>query len=373
MDWVSGHGDYKVNSNSIVGSDNVPSFTGNGQGSMRVKHKEYIKDLVSSVTPGEFKIETFRVNPGNPQVFSWLTILAQAFQQYRMHGMLLEVRSMSGDALTSTNTALGTVIMGSQYDSYDLPWTSKQEMENTQFSSSTKPSNDLLHPIECQAFDVPTNCLYISRGQPVNGDIRLYDLCKTSVASQGFQGSAVSYAELWVTYDVELIKPQALEGGGGPSLSDHYWAGDGTTVNAVNPLGSIIQASTKNNLGTTISSGAGLNISIPDSFTGWLACYYIIDSTSNIGGAPIVPPNFSSGFASMLKQNVFDVNTNGNGLMGAQTVQGSLGSGVFQMGTCEFFKVVSGTGKFLTLSGANLAGFGGSKNADLFIMSISPL
>jgi hypothetical protein len=33
---------------------------------------------------------------------------------------------MSGDALTSTNTALGSVVMSVQYDAGNLPFTNKQ-------------------------------------------------------------------------------------------------------------------------------------------------------------------------------------------------------------------------------------------------------
>jgi len=56
---ISGTGDYQVNNNSIIGADNVPMFSGPGQGSIRVKHREYIKDIISSPTPGAFNLETF--------------------------------------------------------------------------------------------------------------------------------------------------------------------------------------------------------------------------------------------------------------------------------------------------------------------------
>jgi hypothetical protein len=40
-------------------------------------------------------------------MFPWLSNIAQNFESYKLRGLVFEFKSMSGDALTSTNTALG--------------------------------------------------------------------------------------------------------------------------------------------------------------------------------------------------------------------------------------------------------------------------
>lgn len=57
-----------------------------------------------------------------------------------IEGMYLEYRTMSADALNSTNTALGQVIMSAQYNAGNPDFTNKQEMENYEGGVSVKPS-----------------------------------------------------------------------------------------------------------------------------------------------------------------------------------------------------------------------------------------
>lgn len=42
-----------------------------------------------------------------------------------MSGLIFEFKSMSGNALNSTNTALGQIIMSAQYDAGNAPFTDK--------------------------------------------------------------------------------------------------------------------------------------------------------------------------------------------------------------------------------------------------------
>lgn len=211
---IFGHGDYQVSNasaisqnNLLTNSANIPQF-GTGKVAVKLRHREFIGDVLSSATAGAFTIQSFNVNPGLPTTFPWLSsVVGASFQQYRINGMTFEFRSMSGDALTGANTALGSVIMATDYDSADTPFTTKQQMENTEYGVSCKPSMNMMHAIECARSQTSLSEQYIRAfAVPPGADIRLYDLCKFYIASVGCQGTNVNLGELWCTYDIDVFK-----------------------------------------------------------------------------------------------------------------------------------------------------------------------
>lgn len=211
---IFGHGDYQVTNASAISQNslltnaaNVPQF-GTGKVAVKLRHREFIGDVLSSPTAGAFTIQSYNVNPGLAVTFPWLsTVVGSSFQQYRICGMTFEFRSMSGDALTGANTALGSVIMATDYDSSDTPFTTKQQMENTEYGVSCKPSMNMMHAIECERSQTSVSEQYIRAfAVPPGADIRLYDLCKFYIASVGCQGTSVNLGELWVTYDIDVFK-----------------------------------------------------------------------------------------------------------------------------------------------------------------------
>lgn len=209
---IFGSGDYVtssagVSSNSLMHSNQIPAF-GSGKQDVRIRHREYLGDVISSGTAGAFNIQSFPLNPGFAATFPWLSqVCGSTFQQYRLNGMVFEFRSMSADALNSTNTALGSVVMATDYDSKDNVFNTKQQMENTMFGVSCKPSSCMIHAIECARSQTSVSELYIRAGAvPSGADIRLYDFGRFSIATQGCQGTNVNLGELWVSYDISLIK-----------------------------------------------------------------------------------------------------------------------------------------------------------------------
>lgn len=209
---IFGSGDYitsadQVKSNTLINEAQIPAFS-HGKNTVRIKHREYLGDILSSSVAGAFKIQQFSINPGIDESFPWLSqVCGSTFQQYRINGMVFEFRSMSADALNSTNTALGTVVMATDYDSKDVPFTSKAQMENTEFGVSCKPSSCMIHGIECARNQTSVNELYIrARSVPTGADVRLYDMGNFYIATQGCQAANVNLGELWVSYDVTLFK-----------------------------------------------------------------------------------------------------------------------------------------------------------------------
>lgn len=230
-----GLGDYTVKTNVFQGR--LPEVTNlSGNGGTIIRFQEYLGDIITSATPGAFKIETFMLNAANERTFPWLSQIAANYDQYEIQGILFNFRSTSGNALNSTNTALGTVMFATQYDTVDPPFTSKTEMLNYEFSTSSVPSQDQTHMIECDPHQTPLPLLFTEDAEvnPPNTDPRLYFLGRTAIATTGFQGASVNIGELHITYQVKLLKPKLTTS---LALTNDYYAGDLTGITALFPLG----------------------------------------------------------------------------------------------------------------------------------------
>nr|AOV86314.1 putative capsid [uncultured virus] len=207
---LTGLGDYSVKRNVLMGN-NLPQIVNNtGPGGTTIRFQEYLGDVYTGGTD-VFKIDSYLINAANPKTFPWLSQIAANYEQYDIEGMVFSFTSTSADALNSTNTALGTVMMATQYDVLDEPFNSKTEMLNYEFSTSCKPSHSNLHMIECDPRQTTINELYCLYNQevPPNGDPRLYHLGKFSIATTGFQhNQPTNIGQLQVTYQVRLLKPK---------------------------------------------------------------------------------------------------------------------------------------------------------------------
>jgi len=216
---IRGFGDYSIKHNTIMSGGMSPPMITNSvvTGGVILRHREYLRDISAATN---FTNLQFDVNPGINATFPWLSQIATSFEQYKFRGLVFEFKSMAADVVLSNaaSTALGTVIMGTKYNVLELPFTNKFEMENWEFTSSCKPSCNLMHPIECAASQTPVDMLYIRTSNATQGamagDLRLYDLCNFNIAVQGMQNTGqdgTSIGELWATYEVELYKPKLEE------------------------------------------------------------------------------------------------------------------------------------------------------------------
>lgn len=218
---ITGNGSYEVgdlmpvqeslNLSSIVSrkgsgvtASQAPSFRNMKGREVRLQHREYISDLVS--TGSDFSIKSYTVNAGDPTTFPWLAPIAKSFQKYRFNGLCFQFRSTSSEY--ASGAALGAVVMATNYNSQDAGYTSKQQMENSANSVSCKPSCSMLHAIECKQSDQAARWYYTRDGINSVSSVQLYDLCDVYVATQGISAPVgTSLGELWVTYDVTLNEP----------------------------------------------------------------------------------------------------------------------------------------------------------------------
>lgn len=330
---ITGMGDYKVRKNSLV-TDSVPQFATNNRTS-RIVHREFVTDVSSS---SAFSSRSFSVNPGMAQTFPWLYSVAQNYSEYKIHGLIFEYKSTSADALNSTNTALGTVILATQYNVLDGAFVAKQQMENTEFVVSVKPSLSVIHPIECDPSETPVSHLYIRSGAPSSGDLRLYDWCNFTIATVGSQAAAV-IGELWVSYDIEFLKPKL---GANTNLTDHYVLPN--NISSSQPFGVTLPvASSTSNFGTVIGTNS---ITFPKTFSGYVQLTYTyvgasgtcvlptLTASGGCAGLAIMNGNNSYGLKSdgstetmPVTTWTFSVQNGGTITFGSQTMLGSITAG----------------------------------------------
>lgn len=319
---VWGGGDYhmphfRVKANTLSNGASPPQFGFDGRKTI-VRHREYIQDiysapnLVNNYTP--FSPYVFSINVGLLSTFPWLASgIGSSYEQYVVKGMIFEFKSTSCDALNSTNTGLGTIIMATQYNSASANFVNKQQMENYEFAQSCKPSESMLHIIECARNETPITELYVRTGAvPTGQDQRLYDLGDFTIASIGQQAQNVNLGELWVTYEIELLKPKLILGEFGDDLLyAHYYASSGITTSAYFGTTPLPTAST--NFFVTLT---GTTITFPANITegNYLINYSVIGSL----GSPVGPTIAVTSGCTALK-----IYNNGANYQASQTASGN--------------------------------------------------
>lgn len=240
---LTGVGDYTIKKNVLM-SGTLPTMVNDSSGGgVVIRYQEYLTDIITSSVAGQFKIDSFLLNPGQAKTFPWLSQLAANFEEYEFEGVVFGFKSMSADALNSVNTALGTVMMCTQYDVNDPAFQTKAEMLNYEFSQAVKPSESTLHMIECARSQTVLSELYVlpdGQSVPATADPRFYHLGRFSIATQGMQGTSVNIGELHVTYQIRLLKPKLFDVLG----YDVPWQWITTTgigiIDNSNPLGGLV-------------------------------------------------------------------------------------------------------------------------------------
>lgn len=292
---MTGVGDYTMGSPGHQASwgNDVPSLSSDGRLlRVRMQNKEYLGNVFSSGTPGNFSLSAYDINPGLSSVFPWLSQIAVGFEEYQFNSLIFYYKSTSGDALDSTNTALGSVIMATQYDSSKPEFQNQQQMANHQFAVTTAPSCSMAHAVECKKSEtVLRGHRYVRTGAiPSGDDERFYDHGSFQIASVGIQGAAVNIGELWVSYDITFFKTQLITGLGYQLLTDHYFSnGETDAVTTTDVFGTTATVN-----GLNEGSNIGCTISLNKiTFPSWISEGYfkidIIWNGSSGGGARAAP------------------------------------------------------------------------------------
>lgn len=287
---IFGSGDYTMmgeapSYNVLTNGNQIPKFQTTSQTNV-ICHREYLGDISGT---SSFNLAQYPINPGMSRTFPWLSSIAQNYQQYKIHGLIFEFRSLLTDFVTGGQP--GVIVMATNYNADASSYTTKQEMENSEYAVSVKPTRDLIHGVECASNQTVLNQLYVRSGAPPTGqDLRLYDLGNYQIATQN-NPVATSVGELWVSYCVEFFKPILPTDVGGNVLSNHIIR---SSISSANPLG-LVGVQNKGDLPLTVSAftlsgfvNQGNYYLVTLSWTGSVAaaCVY---PTMTPSGAALVP------------------------------------------------------------------------------------
>lgn len=245
---IIGEGDYTImgpqpSYNVLSNSSQIPKFSTSDRTNI-ICHREYLGDISGT---SAFTNTAYPLNPGLSQTFPWLSTVAENFQEYIIHGCIFEFRPLTTDFANSG--VPGVVVMATNYNADSPNFATKQQMENSEYAVSVKPTLPLIHGIECalQLTSIPHR--YVRTGSvPSNQDLRLYDYGNFQFATQN-NSPTVVLGELWVSYCVEFFKPILPLDAGGVASSIHITR---SAASGGNPFGTT----------TLISNGT-----IPNSIT----------------------------------------------------------------------------------------------------------
>lgn len=256
-----------------------------------IRNKEFICNIVTGAA-NTFNLQSFSINPGIQSTFPWLSQVAANYQQYEWEGLLFEFRSTSADSLNSTNTALGTVILATDYDATDdvtRTFQNKQMMMNHEFSQSCKQSCSVLHPVECKPTLNPLTVYNVRTGvEPINADTRFCDVGTFCIATDGQQAANITIGELWVTYQVRFLKPQALSLIGGEVLA--WKAFNSLGVNTSNYFGTLSALAVRS--GSTLGMSATANtLRFPVNLQS--GAFLVLYSINGASTASVIPPSIT--------------------------------------------------------------------------------
>jgi len=356
-----GRGAYTLDTEGMV-RPNAPLFSSStAEEGVCISHREYLGDIISSATPGAFKVSTFDLSPSNGNSFPWLSNIAQPnFQQYSFDSLIFEYKSFSSNSLNSTNTALGGVFSCVNYDISDAPFNSRMQIENTQWAQCNKPSESFIIPVEC-APGVTANrgLFYINNGGnlPANADPKQYYLGRLSVATQGFQGASVNCGSLYVNYKVRLLKPFQTF----PLTNALVANFNRTSCDMTNRLGTTTTTNIHmcDNIGVVFG---GNTITIDKRYLQVGMQLYVVLGWSGASTASVVAPNWSIS-AGSVGANYFNDNVGFNIPFAAATTD--------RCGTMQCINVQDVTNNIVITLSAGQLPTAGAVNCNVQIMQVN--
>ncbi|HIA00654.1 MAG TPA: hypothetical protein EYN66_01870 [Myxococcales bacterium] len=235
-----GLGAYQTNTNDLIQSGGntfkAPSFGGTSDtGAVMLQNREYIGNIYAPGT-SQFSIQTYDLNPGMPETFSWLSQIAANYDNYEFGQLMFTFKSTVSDFQTS-NGVVGQVIMTTQYNSSLPIFRDKQSMMTYHGAVAGKTSQNSLAGVECDPKKIAGAAIKYVRYQNLmqGQDYKDYDLGRMEIAVVDCPETLFNQAigELWVSYTVKLSVPKLVVGRG-LAIQQDLWAIGQPAAGAVN-------------------------------------------------------------------------------------------------------------------------------------------
>lgn len=342
--WFSslfgGSGDYQmhngfpaVKSNSFLsGGTSIPSMHSDNGGGIVVSFHEYLGDI--SMTE-EFTLRSYDINPINETSFPWLNVIAGNFMQYTLRGAVYCFVTNSSDVVSAPTQGMGSISGSIRYDVDSEPPGNLEEMLNSYFAASAKPSVNQAFPVECARDQTIVPVMKIQQPGVTPGDLQFYTFGVLDIATQDAPNAYTGAGKLYVTYEVEFFKPRMSSSPGtapmfmmdftGLTVATYFTpVADTIAVKQprINSLGLVVDPSFVGryvfplstptgatyllyyaNLGTATANHAVVSLSYGG---GMAAAYSLIDQAIQTLPEPLTSTNGSSGAATVFASFKYD-------------------------------------------------------------------
>jgi hypothetical protein len=375
---IFGSGAYSVSKNTLM-SNAVPEFAlSSSKRGNEFSHREFMTDVFSGPTLGSngtlFNLNQYIINPADNAMFPWLSQIAENFEEYELLGLIFEYIPSSGNAVSSTNAALGTIVIATQYNSLDAAFTSKRQMESYEFAVSTVPSMSVIHPVECARAENALTTLYVNNpgAQTSIGDPRFSNLGILNIATVGQQAINANLGELWVSAHIRFKRPRLAPGSygyhatGGP-FSASVWSANNGNIFSNSPSTLLTVDTANTTIGGVVlsTSGSVSQLAFPAGYDG---NYLLIVTATGIGTGTMSAndsrPSIASYTGGCSSLNFFA--TSGNSI--GTTALG--GSGSVDTGLFIFAFKSNGTAGTLVNIASNTVMGSGNITLDVTILPI---
>lgn len=333
----TGMGDYDRTGavdNSLVGggqaSAGIPMF-GPEQQNYTVSKAEFISNIYAPSAAGAFQNLVLPLNPGLPQTFPWLSLVAPQFEEYEFEQLIFYYRPMVSDFNSSTGQ-VGEIVMCTQYNPSEPQFSDISRAKNYMGAMSAKTSIAMNQGVECDPrknSGAPGKYVRLGPLTGTNNDLKQYDQGNLNVMVSGTPPAYNDQilGELWVTYTVTLRKPKLPDTSGAAILRDYFQSSLATPALPLAPpacsliLASDILEGAQNRFQgsiawTTVVDGAVTHLVCQYTFPEWFTGAAEIDTTwigvfgANSGAmwgptsdsaASVVPPGGGITFLGQVK------------------------------------------------------------------------
>lgn len=235
----------------------------------RIQHREFISDVIVPASGPAFSTTAYNIQPGLSGIgtlFPWGSSVFGNFENYILHGMVLEYSTTSSNF--SASSALGTVSMSTVYDAESPILANLKAVNNNEFTTSAPPCSSFYHPIECSPKSGATNVKFVRKSNvSLDTDTRFDDVGIFQISLDGISapvGTAIG--QLWASYDIEVLKavlPDIHVGTTGSWTFPLSNGSDGAFTTAVPHAANSLPA-------TLVSSNNGNNLAVqmPSGYNG---------------------------------------------------------------------------------------------------------
>jgi hypothetical protein len=179
----------------------INSRTINGMLTTSVKGKDYL-GLITGGTG--YQVVSFRIQPGLPGVFPWLSKSAAAYEQYRFRKARLVIETLC------PTTVAGEVMMYADYDSHDpVPNDARDFFENSASKSAPVWQTAFTYELDERSMN-EVRMHYVRTGAiPENADIQLYDCGVIHLAYDNLDASldGIAISRVFLEYECEFFIP----------------------------------------------------------------------------------------------------------------------------------------------------------------------